>query len=1089
MYGPHPDDRVGRTDAPRRDRVRPLLWVAVWALVWACGDGDGTGPDETGIASVVVSPAVDSLAALGSTTRFTAVARTRTGAAVADPVFTWSTDHPAVASVHDSTGEATALANGTARITATADGVNGSATLHVVQAGVTLVLTTQPAGGPAGEPLPSQPVLEILDANGSVVTRDSSTTVTAVAPEDASVVAGATATATAGVAAFSDLAIGGAAGSYTLRFEADGLPAATSAAFSIDPGPPAELAIAAGDGQTGLAATEIGDSLAVEILDAFGNPAPGVEIAWSAMGEGSLAFAASVSDSTGIARNSYTLGDHAGVDTVLAAIEGLGSPVRFTLTATPNATIAGTIDVSPAAAGSSPGPGTASRSGAGARRPRAASMAPADLVWRNDDASTRGPASTPPSTLDHRPRYTPDELLVVFEPSTVGAPRASAATALSLPAARQVSDRIRTRVALAIDPGLATTTGVSPALGTARVRVADPGRLDETAARLRAAPGVAAVVRNGWRYPDGPTGPALAADPAPPGAAPSAAPAPAPFPSDDPYYAYQAWHYGMIDLPAAWTLTTGARSVIVAVVDDGIRFDHPAVAPNLTGDGYDFTGNELTIETCGGATLGNALDGDGYDPDPTVPAAFRYDPDAGCYQTLTLGGHGLHVAGTVGAVGNDGLGVTGISWNVGIRPVRVLGAAGGSDYDVAQGILYAAGIPADDGAGGTVHAPSRADIINLSFGGSGTSTVERNAVAAASAAGALLVAAAGSTGASDPHYPAALPQTLSVSAVGPDRELASYSNRGPTIDIAAPGGDHDDGGWDHTVWSTMWNFELDGPAYVASDGTSMAAPHVAGVAALLLAHDPSLTATQLRARLLDYAVDLGDPGRDDLYGHGLLNARNSLTRTLAPPTRLFARLYDGSWRVREEVPVDDDGAYAFVELPDGEYYVFAGADRDGDGRIGLPGRRWGAFAEPASPTPVPVDGAGTYGGIDFTIARPREIEPNQDRADASFLPVGGWLRGDLHNRFDTADLFRVRIPTDGQYTFETFPVEGACGFALEEDTFLQLYSPGGTLIAERDDTDLATLDYCSRITTALTAGTYYLQVTGYLGGRYRIQAR
>src|SRR5207244_1747581 len=169
---------------------------------------------------------------------------------------------------------------------------------------------------------------------------------------------------------------------------------------------------------------------------------------------------------------------------------------------------------------------------------------------------------------------------------------------------------------------------------------------------------------------------------------------------NDPFSPIQAWHYGMIDAPRAWDLTKGSASDTVAVVDDGIRFDHPDIAANLTSDGYDFVSVGSPYPVCAGGTADNTGDGDGYDPDPTDPVSYDYDFTNGCITgPRALGNHGLHVAGTIGAVGNNGEGGTGVNWTVRIRPVRVLDVIGsGAYYDVAQGILYRAVLP---GAGGT----------------------------------------------------------------------------------------------------------------------------------------------------------------------------------------------------------------------------------------------------------------------------------------------------------------------------------------------------------------------------------------------------
>src|SRR5204863_7261541 len=145
----------------------------------------------------------------------------------------------------------------------------------------------------------------------------------------------------------------------------------------------------------------------------------------------------------------------------------------------------------------------------------------------------------------------------------------------------------------------------------------------------------------------------------------------------------------------------------------------------------------------------DADDSTGYDPNPTIPASYSLDSTETCYSPDDIGAHGLHVAGTIGAVGNDRVGVTGVNWTVRIRPVRALGVAGfGETYDIAQGILYAAGLPADDGAGGTVQATSAAKIINLSLGGPDDDPTLHNAIISAASAGALVVAAAGNEGTS-----------------------------------------------------------------------------------------------------------------------------------------------------------------------------------------------------------------------------------------------------------------------------------------------------------------------------------------------------
>jgi hypothetical protein len=266
----------------------------------------------------------------------------------------------------------------------------------------------------------------------------------------------------------------------------------------------------------------------------------------------------------------------------------------------------------------------------------------------------------------------------------------------------------------------------------------------------------------------------------------------------------------------------------------------------------------------------------------------------------------------------------------------------------------------------------------------------------------------------------------------------------------------------------------------------MAAPHVSGVAALILAANPGLTAAQLRSRLTDFAVDVGAPGLDNSYGAGIVNARNSLAQNLAPAHQLRARLYNAlTGDIVQTVPAPG-GSYSFTGVLNGTYHVFAGQDESGDLLIGVPGRRWGAFGGTASPSSVNVNSVGTH-TASFSIGFPSEAEPNATLAEANILPVGGYVQGTMNS--SETDLYRVLISQDGQYTFETVPVDGACNFALEEDTVLELFDGAGVQITSNDDINPALFNFCSRITRTLTAGTYHVGVQGLVGGVYRVQVR
>ncbi|MES9990743.1 MAG: S8 family peptidase [Candidatus Thiodiazotropha sp.] len=325
---------------------------------------------------------------------------------------------------------------------------------------------------------------------------------------------------------------------------------------------------------------------------------------------------------------------------------------------------------------------------------------------------------------------------------------------------------------------------------------------------------------------------------------------------DDEYYSLQ-WHYPQINLPQAWDITTGDNSVIVAVIDSGVLLNHPDMAGQLVA-GYDFISD---VESAG--------DGDGIDSDP-------YDVGDSVQEGVSSSFHGTHVAGTVAALSNNTRGIAGVAWNSRIMPIRVLGKNGGSSLDLAEGIRYAAGLA---NVSGTV-PEQPADIINMSLGGSSDSQLTREAVAAARAAGVIIIAAAGNESTSQLSYPASNPGVVSVSAVDINRDLAFYSNYGSMIDVAAPGGDlrldlngdsRPDG-----ILSAGADDSSDSISYqlVFYNGTSMAAPHIAGVAALMKAVYPGLTPAEFDSMLAagELTNDLGDTGRDDDYGYGLIDA-------------------------------------------------------------------------------------------------------------------------------------------------------------------------------------------------------------------------
>ncbi len=392
----------------------------------------------------------------------------------------------------------------------------------------------------------------------------------------------------------------------------------------------------------------------------------------------------------------------------------------------------------------------------------------------------------------------------------------------------------------------------------------------------------------------------LRADPRVAEAIPNARLHPATLPNDA-LYPHQ-WNYPMIGLPEAWETTTGSAEVIVAVLDTGIT-DHPDLAGRVI-DGYDFVSH-----------IASAGDGDGLDPDPTDPG------DVNPFATEQW--HGTHVAGIIGAATDNGIGVAGVDWHCQIMPVRVLGrGSNGTTADLLNGILYAAGLPNDSG---TV-PPRRADIINMSLSGHDpggqTAHFAQPVIDQARRAGVLLVAAAGNEATSIPSFPAGAAGVLSVSAVDATGERASYANFGPTIDLAAPGGsraavDMNGDGDPDGILSTRVDSTTGAYNYDRDVGTSMAAPQVAGVAALCLAANPDLTVDQLETVLFATATDLGLPGRDDRYGFGLVNAAAAVEAAAsgAPATTLEVSpslLSFGASETRQEVALRSTGASALA---------------------------------------------------------------------------------------------------------------------------------------------------------------------------------
>lgn len=311
------------------------------------------------------------------------------------------------------------------------------------------------------------------------------------------------------------------------------------------------------------------------------------------------------------------------------------------------------------------------------------------------------------------------------------------------------------------------------------------------------------------------------------------------FVPDDPYYAsHQSAYLLNMEMEAAWDLSLGDPSAVIAVIDTGIDFAHGDLAEGI------WTNPDEVPD--------NGLDDDhnGYVDD--VQGWDFIDEDNWPQDSH---GHGTHVSGIVAARTNNGLGIAGMAGQATIMPLGIFHPQGFGTYaDLIEAIIYAT----DNGA----------RVINMSLGAVSYSRGEEAAVNYAWEHGVLLVAAAGNNSNDAVHYPAAHDNVLAVSSVTASDTRSSFSSYGDFVDLAAPGS------------SIMSCYR--GNGYGRMSGTSMASPHVAGLAALILSRNPTLTNGEVRQILESTADDLGEAGWDRYYGHGRINGRRALEATPLP---------------------------------------------------------------------------------------------------------------------------------------------------------------------------------------------------------------
>jgi serine protease len=484
---------------------------------------------------------------------------------------------------------------------------------------------------------------------------------------------------------------------------------------------------------------------------------------------------------------------------------------------------------------------------------------------------------------------------------------------------------------------------------------------------------------------------------------------------------------GMMGFPAAWGQAGyGSSSVVVSVIDSGIRRTHQDFAGGRVRTGRDYVQADN-------------------------------DPQDTC-------GHGTHTAGTVGATTNNGVGVAGMSQAT-ILPMKVLNAVGGilnvqcsgSAANIAQAIMDSA----DQGA----------KVISMSIGGP-AAAAEENAINYAFARGVLLVAAAGNDGsANNVDYPAAYPNVIAVAALTSSKARASYSDAGPQVDVAAPGS---------AVLST---YSTNDTSYSSLDGTSMSTPHVAGALALAIGCAPAGTAhTTVRDALYATAEDLGAAGRDDIFGNGLARADRLVSQVCsgapgnAAPTAAYTSSTTGlTLNVNGSTSTD----------PNGDPLTYAWTFGDGGTATGVTASRTYAAAGTYTVTLTVNDGQGgsdseTKSIVVGTGGDPDPSTPTVTSGQTTAVSVSGT---------GAEKFLKISVPA-GKSQLQVVMTGPACGLLscpLDADLYTrQGAKPTDTVFACRPNTG-GNAETCTHASPG--AGYWYIRVKSYSGsGTVNIKA-
>jgi serine protease len=475
---------------------------------------------------------------------------------------------------------------------------------------------------------------------------------------------------------------------------------------------------------------------------------------------------------------------------------------------------------------------------------------------------------------------------------------------------------------------------------------------------------------------------------------------------NDLLYEYQ-WHFdsavhGGINMESAWDVQEGGDpSVLIGVLDTGVAYENYrryVLAPDLAGTsfvpGYDFINND----------------------------SHPNDDHS----------HGTHVTGTIAQTTNNNLGVAGIAFNCSIMPVKVLNAQGsGTAQTLADGLYFAAN--------------NSAKVINMSLGwppGYDPGSTVRDAIAYAYNAGVTLIAASGNDGESAVNYPAAYDDyVIAVGATRYDEAVAYYSNTGSSLDLTAPGGDvtvdqNGDGYGDGVLQQTFDKRPSDF-GYWFYQGTSMASPHVVGVAALVIANGVT-GPDNVRSALQTTAEDHGDDGWDSEYGWGIVDAAAALGGAPQPLGAISGTVTDAKTLSSIEgatvtdgtrsALTDANGSYTIVDVPAGIYTVTASAGGYENASQSVTVEAGETATADFALTPVPVqtmhmasiDMSTSVRGVNTTASATVKV------VDANDIPVGGATVNGTWSGL-TGDTDSGITDANGQVTLTSDRVKNASG--------------------------------------------------------------